>query len=343
MKVAIDCRLVNKKINSGISRYTEFLIKYYSLKYGKNNLLLITNDPKFSYFNLNVVHTNLKPFNIIHFLFFSNFVLNLKIDIIHIPFYSSFFLKVKRTITIVTAHDLMYRLIDDFFGNNFCINKIKVIYFNIIVKSSLKNADYIISVSKTTQNDVKSCFGFNSIHIPEDSSIDGNINLDILSRYNLKPKSYFFYCGNNRPHKNISFIKKIFETNHSLPTLVLAGNGHNSSENVLNIGIVSESELKALYINSIAFIFPSKYEGFGLPILEAIRLRTLVVASRIPAFIEFKSKNIYYFDLYNEADLINVLEKVKSSKFQDDSLLKNYDKDFIYHQYDLITDNLKFC
>lgn len=341
MKVGIDCRLVNKEINSGISRYTEFLINYYSLKYGAKNIVLISNDPKFSHFHSTVVFTKLKPYNIFHFFVFSKFVSKLKLDVIHIPFYSSFFFKINNLITIVTVHDLMYRLVDSFFGNRFYLNIVKVFYFNFIVKRSLRNADFIISVSKTTQDDIKSCFGFNSIHIPEDSSIDGDFDLNILDRYNLKSKNYFFYCGNNRPHKNISFIKRVFQTNKSLPILVLAGNGHKSAENVLNLGVVSEAELKALYMNAIAFIFPSKYEGFGLPILESIRLRTLVVASKIPAFTEFISKNIYYFELDDESDLVNLLGEVKNYKFQDDLLLESYDKEFIYKLYDSITDKLK--
>jgi hypothetical protein len=343
MKVGIDCRLIDKKINSGISRYTEFLINYYSLKYGANNIVLISNDPNFIHFNSTVAFTRLKPYNVFHFFLFSKFVKKLKLDLIHIPFYSSFFFKINNLITIVTAHDLMYRLVDNFFGDRFYLNKIKVSYFNFIVKRSLKNADFIITVSKTTKKDIKSCFGFDSFQIPEDSSIDGDTESNILNRYKLKPKSYFFYCGNNRPHKNISFIKRIFEINDSLPILVLAGNGHKSSKNVLNLGIISEAELKALYVNAIAFIFPSKYEGFGLPILEAIRLKTIVIASRIPAFIEFKSKNIYYFDLDNEKGLLKLLEKVKFVKFQEDSFLKSYEKEFIYKLYDSITDRFKRC
>lgn len=343
MKIAIDCRLIDKKYNTGISRYSEFLIHYYSLKYGAKDVVLISNDPKFTYLNLKVVFTNLKPFNVFHFLFFSRFISKLNIDLIHFPFYSSSFFKIKNITTIVTAHDLMYRLVDKFFGNRLCLNYMKVSYFNFIVFRTFKNSDFIISVSKTTQDDIRSCFGFNSIHIPEDSSIDCDIDVTILNRFNLTPKSYFFYCGNNRPHKNISFIKRVFNVNNSLPILVLAGKGHQSSENVLNLGVVSEAELKALYVNAIAFIFPSKYEGFGLPILEAIRLKTLVVASRIPAFTEFNSKNIYFFELDKEKDLLNLLEKVKNCKFQDDSLLEKYNKTFIYKQYDTITDNLKPC
>lgn len=341
MKIGIDCRLIDKKNNTGISRYSEFLIHYYYSKYGANNLVLITNDPNFTYLNLTIAFTKLKPFNVFHFLVFSRFISKLKIDVIHIPFYASFFFKIKNLTTLVTAHDLMYRLVDNFFGNRFYLNFIKIIYFNFIVSRTFKNADFIISVSKTTQDDIKSCFGFNSIHIPEDSSIDGDFDLNILNRYNLNSKNYFFYCGNNRPHKNISFITRVFQTNKSLPILVLAGNGHKSAENVLNLGVVSEAELKALYMNAIAFIFPSKYEGFGLPILESIRLRTLVVASKIPAFTEFISKNIYYFELDEESDLINLLGEVKNYKFQDDLLLESYDKEFIYKLYDSIADNLK--
>jgi hypothetical protein len=79
-----------------------------------------------------------------------------------------------------------------------------------------------------------------------------------LQKFNLKNKSFYFYCGNNQSHKNVDFIKDIFKNNKNLPPLVLAGKGHNNDNNIIATGIVSEVEFKALYISSIAFVFPSK-------------------------------------------------------------------------------------
>lgn len=341
MKIGIDCRLINKIHNTGISRYTEFLIEYYISRFGVSNIILITNDISYENDVCRVVHTKLKPYNILNFFQFSNFVNSIGLDVLHVPFYSALPTKNKNIKVIVTVHDLMYRLVDDFFGTNKILNQFKLFYFDFIVIRSLINADIIVSVSKTTKNDVLTEFGLSSIHIPEDSNIEDNDDFSILNKFNLLKKGYFFYCGNNRPHKNIDFIKEIFNNNLELPPLVLAGNGHQDCENVVVTGVVSEEELNALYKYAIAFVFPSKYEGFGLPVLESLRLETFVIASKIPAFLEFDSKNIFYFELYNKNEFLKAIDKSKKQYFiKEESFFDYYDKRRIYKLNDLMLKDL---
>jgi len=343
MKVGVDCRLINKIQNTGISRYTEFLIEYYISRFESKNIILITNDEDFENKGCEVIYTDLKPFNIIHFLSFSKFVDGIGLDLLHVPFYSGFFRKSVNTKIIVTVHDLMYRFVEGFFGRIKILNYLKVKYFNFIVKTSLVNSDKIVSVSETTKNDVNTIFGLSSTHIPEDSEIKGETDPSILKKNNLSNKGFFFYCGNNRPHKNIDFIIDVFSNNAHLPVLVLAGKGHLNHENVLALGTVSDQELKALYRSAIAFVFPSKYEGFGLPVLEAIRSDTFVIASKIPAFLEFKSDNIFFFELNEKEELLKAIEKANTKDFVvDKSFLYCYDKEKIYGLNDImINDFLK--
>lgn len=337
MKIGIDCRLINKIHNTGISRYTEFLIDYYISRFGISAIILITNDISYQNDDCKVVYTKLKPYNILHFFQFSNFVNSIGLDLLHVPFYSALPTKNNNIKVIVTVHDLMYRLVDDFFGTKKILNKLKLFYFDFIVNKSLSTADTIVSVSETTKNDVLTEFGFNSIHIPEDSNIEGNDDFSVLNKFNLLNKGYYFYCGNNRPHKNIDFIKEIFNNNLELPPLVLAGNGHQDGENIVVTGVVSEEELNTLYKSAIAFVFPSKYEGFGLPVLESLRLRTFVIASRIPAFLEFNSKNIFYFELNNEDEFLEAIDKSKTQNFmKEESFFDYYDKRRIYKLNDLM-------
>lgn len=81
MKIVVDCRLINKTQNTGISRYTEFLINYYIYKYGAKNVFLITNDREFVYDGCFILYTNLKPYNILHFIKYSKFIDSLEINI----------------------------------------------------------------------------------------------------------------------------------------------------------------------------------------------------------------------------------------------------------------------
>jgi glycosyltransferase involved in cell wall biosynthesis len=341
MKVGIDCRLINRIQNTGISRYTEFLIEYYISRFETKNVVLITNDKSFEHLGCKIFYTNLKPYNILHFLMFSKFIDKIGLVLYHVPFYSGFFRKSVNTKIVVTVHDLMYRFVEGFFGESKSSNYLKIKYFDFIVKRSLVNSDKIVSVSETTKKDVLDIFGFPSAHIPENSEITAEMDFAILNKYNLSNKGFFFYCGNNRPHKNIDFIIDVFHSNSDLPPLVLAGKGHQNFENVLATGIVSEEELKALYKSAIAFVFPSKYEGFGLPVLEAMRSETFVIASKISAFLEFRTENIFFFELENKEELLEAIKKTLSNDFIIDKLfLDHYDKKTIYQLNDNMINNL---
>lgn len=335
MKIGIDGRLINRHQNTGISRYTDFLIEYYAKKYGEENLSIITNDYSLQVGNCKIIYTKLRPFNIVHFLLYRKTLSKLSFDLLHIPFYSGIATQLPKTKIIVTVHDLMYKLVSDFFGKNELLNFAKRKYFDFIVERTVRTADAVVTISETTKRDLYKQFQINSIHIPEFSDIDTKSNNSILERFELSDKKYFFYCGNNRPHKNLQFVIDTFNALPNLPPLVLAGKGHKTGTNVKAVGVVSEEELKALYKSSIAFIFPSKYEGFGLPILEALNSKTLVIASRIPAFLEFKSKNILFFDLTNRKQLVEAIQIAQKKAFvEENDFFKKYSISNIYELLD---------
>ncbi len=341
MIVAIDCRLLDKKKNTGISRFTEFIINFYIEFIGDNNIILITNDIDLFYGNCQIVRTSYKPYRFFDFIRFSFFCKSLNIDLLHSPFYSGLLFKFFEFKSIITVHDLMYRKVPGFFGSSKLLNFIKIIYFDFIVYNSLKNSDAIVTVSETTKEDLISIFKINSFYITEECLAFDNDDISILNKHNLKHKNYFFYCGNNRPHKNIEFIKNIFSNNHDLPILVLAGSEHSSINNVIAIGQVSEQELKALYKSCIAFIFPSLYEGFGLPILECLQSRSLVIASDIKAFREFNSKNILFFELGNKKDFLNCLYKSQKLNFvYEYNFWNRYSKSNIFEKYSILFNNV---
>jgi glycosyltransferase involved in cell wall biosynthesis len=335
MRIALDARLLDKRHNTGISRYTEFLIDYYVSRIGENNVSLITNDPTLTVGSLKTIYTEYKPFNLIHVFLYRKFICQFSFELIHIPFYSGFYSKLPHTTVVLTVHDLMYRIVDDFFGKNRPLSILKIKYFNFIVKRSVCTADKVISISNTTSRDLKRIFKVDSYIIPEQSKIQSVPEISILNKHKLRNKCFFLYCGNSRPHKNLSMVVNLFNTLTNFPPLVLAGKGHQSSSNVINVGIVSDPELLALYESAIAFIFPSKYEGFGLPILEALSVGTLVIASRIPAFEEFKNQNICYFDIDNQSQLRSALVHSLTHHFVDNpSFFDTYSKENIYSLLD---------
>lgn len=129
----------------------------------------------------------------------------------------------------------------------------------------------------------------------------------------MKGNPYFIYVGNAYPHKNLEklidamvflnknlekkVILKIVSSKNVFSQRVKSYISRTNAGGVVEVqGFVQDEKLLDLYKNSIAFVFPSLSEGFGLPGIEAFRVGTLVVASDIPVFREIYQENAIYFD-----------------------------------------------
>jgi len=121
---------------------------------------------------------------------------------------------------------------------------------------------------------------------------------------------YFVILGNNRPHKNIEFAIKNFLLNKKLekfnlhvigsyPIKIQDVNQDDFLRRVIFFGKIPDYDLKRELKNSVALIFPSVYEGFGLPVLEAMSLSLPVICSNIAAIREVCGDAAFYFNPYS--------------------------------------------
>lgn len=325
MKIILDGRLISDK-ETGISRYSEEILKIYMELFGSENILLITSSHlKKHFIGIKTRRTNLNPFNLFHFFIFHRFLKKIDADIYHSPFYSNSFFKDRKKIYITTVHDLMYRVVNGFFGQSYIVNRLAIIYYNLIVRSSLKNSNHILTISEATNRDIKNIFGLDSTIIVEGVNFlarnDGKNNT--LDNIKLRKKDFFLYVGNNRPHKNLAFLINCYIKSNSTKKLVLVGHkGENKTikeKQIIYTGYINDANLKTLYESASAFVFPSLYEGFGLPVLESINSNTIVFSSDAGSLAEFGNLNIYYFNPYKEESLINLLDTVDSYQFNEES------------------------
>lgn len=300
-KIAFDMRLVDIK-NTGISRFSEVFFSFYTEKYGYDNIVLITNERLVQYSHIEQFVTHLKPYNISHFLCFPLFLFSNKIENLVSFHYGGLAYGKSKINCLITVHDLMYRKVPTFFGSKFK-SLLGRFYYEFIVRLSVINATQVLSISRTTFDDVKECFGVDSSRISEGVFLDAEPDGNILSKIDVSEGEYFLYAGNSRPHKNIDFMINEFISSGVKEKLIIVGHSGINTENVIYPGFVSDEELVALYINAKAFIFPSLYEGFGLPVLESINYRTHVYASDISAFREFNSSNVHLFDVNRKGSL----------------------------------------
>lgn len=138
---------------------------------------------------------------------------------------------------------------------------------------------------------------------------------DVLEHYGLKRGQYLLTVGNQSPNKNITRLIEAYSVCAGLPTLVVVGGTPNGlarnsvrrSTGIRVLGRVEDGELRALYEAAQGFFWPSCYEGFGIPPLEAMTLGIPVVASRSSAMPEVLGDAALYFDPNDTRDVVRAL------------------------------------
>lgn len=297
----LDCRLYSKN-PTGISRFTLELVKYLEGKSNNNLTLLIYSWQKLHFPKHNLIITSYSPFRILDVFKLSLRLCFYKLDFFISPFYSSVFFNPNFK-KICCVMDLTYKLLPQYFSKNMFINYCKVKYLDFIVYFSLHNSSIIFSISKSTIYDLKNTFGFNSyllyLGVNKLSSYSKTIN-----NFNLTPNNYYLYVGNNRINKNLDFLISAHINSRTNKKLVIAGCNVKSKKNIINIINPSDSDLYHLYKNCFCFVFPSTYEGFGLPVLEALHFNKPILLSSASSLIEFSSFNLNYFSPYLSSELI---------------------------------------
>lgn len=207
---------------------------------------------------------------------------------------------------VVTVHDVAWRR----FGSEY-----QHVFNRSMQKSAelaIKNANHLVAISRFTADELIAD-GTPSSKISviyQGVDIDDDINGQSLvapSVAHLLPPRYALYIGTDHPRKNLDVILRAYSmaNSHLLPPCVMVGplsrpsviNFLKGNENIRHLGYLSDSELSRVIRGSCALIFPSLYEGFGRPIIEAMALGVPVVASRIPAFTEIAQESAFYFDI----------------------------------------------
>lgn len=140
-------------------------------------------------------------------------------------------------------------------------------------------------------------------------------------KYSFSPGQYVLAVGSVHPAKNIEALKKIAPEILKLGlSLVLVGGINrkifkkaevSAGTDINCLGYVEESELRRLYENAFCFLFPSFYEGFGLPALEAMHCGAPVIVSRTASLPELCGDAVLYCDPYNHEDILGSVRKLK--------------------------------
>lgn len=212
-------------------------------------------------------------------------------------------------------------------GNNIVVHDIRVlekpkefsffyrIFFKIFTKINMKKANNIFTVSNFSKKKIESTY-----HIHNVTTVYSGVDHLVAHQYaeTSLPNSFFYLSvGSLEANKNFKYVLEFAKTHSNLYFKIVGGKGkafadvdYEQLSNVEFLGYVSDEELYSLYKNAKGFIFPSLYEGFGLPPLEAIAMGTKVVfASDIEVLHEIYGDTLTYF---NPSDINSLDEVIKT-------------------------------
>lgn len=328
MKILYDHQAFTFQNYGGISRYYSELMNYYQISSQID-------------FDLSLLYSNNQYLNddcsIKHKTFFEGFefiskismmtilnkrhsikiVANGNYDVFHPTYYDPYFLgALNGKPYVVTVHDMIH----EFFPRNYSIinntarNKRKLV----------EQAAGVIAVSNTTKEDIVRFYGIDSeritvvYHATTFPTVnDGHLSIPL-------PEKYMLYVGDRGVYKNFSFflnaVGDLIKCDDDL-FLVCAGGGPFSStekQHMALLGIknkilhfeIHDEILSVLYHNARAFVFPSLYEGFGIPILEAFASNCPVISSDAGALPEVADSAAVYFDPRDSESIAESVGKV---------------------------------
>ena len=234
--------------------------------------------------------------------------------------------------SVVTIHDCIHLMFPQYLPN-----KMAYAYARASMWAAVKRSDRILTVSEASKRDILHFFNvapekivvvYNAIDdhfwlTPPDEEV-----ARVRERYQLDHQ-FVLYVGNIKPHKNlVRLIESFAELRRTgfeelklliigdeiskLPSLRRAVHGHKLHKHVRFLGYVSDDTLRVLYRLAALFAFPSLYEGFGLPPLEAMASGTPVVASNQSSLPEVTGDAAVLVDPYDVASIVDGMRRVLS-------------------------------
>lgn len=327
MKIGIDARMWGS--GYGIGRYLEQLIHHLALIDKENEYVLFVREVEEKR-KLNLPQNfRLVEANIPWYSFSEQFVLpkilrKEKVDLMHFPHWNVPLLY--RGPFVLTLHDLiMYHYPrQEASTHGPFLYGIKDRIHRFVLKSAAMRASHIFTTSEFTKKDIHT-----TLHIPREK-----MTVIYQAPFETKktekktdkkiPQPYVLYVGAAYPHKNLEGLLRgwnIFSSEHPEYSLVLVGKENffykrlvesklfTDAQNVIFTGFVEDDELEYLYKNASLFVFPSLYEGMGIPPLEALARGIPVVSSDKTCMKEILQDAVLYFSPENPSEIATVMEQ----------------------------------
>ncbi len=346
MRIGIDARFYGS-VGKGLGRYTQKLVEHLEEIDSENKYFVFLRRENFQEYvpsnpNFKKVLADYGWYSFAEQLFFPKLLYSYKLDLMHFPHFNVPILYFRKF--VITIHDLILLHFPTKRASTLSpfLYWVKFCAYKLVIYSAIIRSQRIIAVSKFTKQDILSRYsvGENKIAVTyeacEKSSKESlQSRQQILKKYDII-KPYLLYVGNAYPHKNLERLISAFSEVHGKLqdlNLVLVGKEDyfylrlkeevkkNKIKGVIFPGFVDDCDLGAVYQQALLYIFPSLYEGFGLPPLEAMERGVAVICSNSTCLPEILGDGAFFVDTKKELEISEAILKITSDESLRETLI----------------------
>lgn len=338
-KIVIDFRMHNA---SGIGTYIKNIVPFLVDRFDVTLLGNSDEIQKYSWSHkVKIIECNSKIYSIKEQIeLFSKIP---KCDVFWSPHYNIPLLPIRANKRIVTIHDVFHLA----FYETLSLKQKN--YAKLVIGQAVSRSDKILTVSEFSVDEIRkytnttknieiiyNAIDFNKFRVNSDKS-----KLDFIKDKYKLPNEFLLFVGNVKPHKNLKNL--LLSINNIDINLVIVGKKDGfitSDENIANLiksnnlenkvfftGYVDDEDVPAIYNLAKLFVFPSLYEGFGIPTLEAQACRCPVVCSNVASLPEVgEIDSVVYCNPHNAEDIKEKIDLVLNNKaLQNELKMKGFE------------------
>ncbi|MBT5492769.1 glycosyltransferase family 4 protein [bacterium] len=342
MNLIIDVQMIDVNSGGALTYIKNMLFHIFKNKENNITIYLIANKKNIDALDIRtqnifkIIKPKINTSSALNRFIYSYFLIKFiditfnKDDILWMPFNTGLNLRTKKVKSILTVHDFLV------FDYPNCVPLFNRIFRKFSLTKSIKNANIIITVSNYTKQQLyvhcNHLINNKTVKVIYESADTNVWNLDKKINNQNKEK-FILFVGVGRKNKNLEFLLESFKIliikyNYS-GFLYIAG-GVNAKykkqlielsinlsieKKVKFLGFIADDDLKKFYQSTDTFVFPSYYEGFGLPILEANACGAKVCCSDATSLEEVGDNFTNYFNPFNQEECANVINFTLKDKY----------------------------
>ncbi|NUM44920.1 MAG: glycosyltransferase family 4 protein [Anaerolineales bacterium] len=327
MKFCLDARTATDHF-PGIGRYVSNLARAMGDQLAEGEQLIVFRSPAQTRWTLptsragqvSLIETPVSPFGLGQQFILPRMLKANGVDVYHSPYYLMPY--VPGVPTVVTLYDLIPQLFPQ------VVSAQVRLLFQVATRLALRAADQVVTISEASRRDLLAAYRLNparvtAIPLAPDPVFHPQPDAEtarVREKFGL-PERFGLYLGINKPHKNLARLVDAWAQVRTDAPLVIAGAWDERypqvkeqaaalGDRVKFLGPVSNADQPGLYAAATVFVFPSLYEGFGLPVIEAMACGTAVVCANTSSLPEAAGGAAVLFDPTRVDDLAAALGRV---------------------------------